>query len=52
METALLTIGVMALCFVGLGIGLILSKKICIKGSCGGANKDPNSACPDCSRRK
>ena len=33
----LLTVGVMALCFAGMGAGLLLSRKVCLRGSCGGA---------------
>jgi hypothetical protein len=49
----LLAVGVMALCFIGLGLGLVLKRRHnCVQGSCGGeAAKDPNSAiaCMTCS---
>ncbi len=33
----LLAVGVMALCFAGMGAGLLLSRKVCLRGSCAGA---------------
>ncbi|MFH1724476.1 MAG: hypothetical protein ABII00_07630 [Elusimicrobiota bacterium] len=49
----LLAVVVMALCFVGLGVGVLFSRKLrCLLGSCGGGAepKDPDdeTRCPAC----
>ena len=48
----LLAAVVMGLCFAGLGLGLLLrSRRVCLKGSCGGASakdRNPDISCPSC----
>lgn len=49
----LLTVGVFALCAVGLGIGLLVSQRSCLRGSCGGVaiQRDGNrESCGFCGR--
>ncbi|PCI34950.1 MAG: ApbE family protein [Elusimicrobia bacterium] len=50
MTTLVLTLGVLAVCFTGMAIGLILQKKP-LQGSCGGASSKglpPDADCIVC----
>ena len=51
MNTLLITLGVFAIAFIGMALGVIISNKT-IKGSCGGiGNLMGGSACDLCSKK-